>query len=182
MDELYIKRVLNGELDAFGYLIRQYQTIAMRTAVSIVKNETDAKDIVQDSFISAYESLDTFRGDSNFSTWLSRIVINKSFRFIQKKDRQNNQVKQESGIDSPITYNEGLLSLNQQDLEDFLKKGLNLLAPKEALCLQLFYLEEYHLDEIIEITGFTKSNIKVLLFRGRKNLYKHLITTYQKIK
>jgi len=182
MDELYIKRVLNGEVNAFGYLIRQYQSIAMRTAMSIVKNETDAKDIVQDSFIYAYESLHTFRGEASFSTWLCRIVFNKSFRFIKRKKRQIIQENQEAIIDSPMIYNEGLLNLNKQDLENFLKKGLNLLAPKEALCIQLFYLEEYHLDEIELITRFTKSNIKVLLFRGRKNLHKHLITSYKKIK
>ena len=182
MDELYIKRVLNGEQSAFGYIVRQHQVMAMRTAMSIVKNETDAKDIVQNSFIQAYESLKNFRGESKFSTWLCRIVTNKSFRFIQNKVRQTNLQKQQLSVDSPIAYNEGLLTLNNQDLENLLKKGMNLLVAKEALCVQLFYLEEYRLGEIEEITGFTKSNIKVLLFRGRKNLYKHLITSYNKAK
>lgn len=182
MDELYIKRVLKGELDAYGYLVRQHQTMALRTAMSIVKNETEAKDIVQMSFIQAYESLQKFRGESKFSTWLCRIVANKSFRFIEKKVRQNRLQKQQASIDAPIAYNEGLHTLNKQDLEDLLKKGLELLSAKEALCIQLFYLEEYHLDEMEAITGFTNSHIKVLLFRGRKNLYKHLITSYNKIK
>jgi len=176
MDDLYIKRVLKGEVDAYGYLVRQHQAIAMRTAMSIVKNETDAKDIVQNSFIQAYESLHNFRGEAKFSTWLCRIVTNKSFRFIQQKARQINLTNQQSNLDLPITYNEGLFALNKQDLEELLKKGLNQLSAKEALCLQLFYLEEYHLDEIENITGLTKSNIKVLLFRGRKNLYQYLVS------
>jgi len=182
MDELYIKRVLNGEQEAFGYLVRQHQTIAMRIAMSIVKNETDAKDIVQSSFIKAYESLEHFRGESKFSTWLFRIVTNKSLRFnelkVRKIKNENRQIKTEL----PFSHNKGLLKLNKQDLEELLKKGLNQLSSKEALCLQLFYLEEYNLDEIVGITGFTKSNIKVLLFRGRKNLYKILITSYYNTK
>lgn len=182
MDELYIKRVLKGELDAYGYLVRQYQTLAMRTAMSIVKNENEAKDIVQNSFIQAFESLPNFRGDSKFSTWLCRIVTNKSFRFIQLKARKIKREKQQQMITSSISYNEGLLTLNKQDLAHFLKKGLKQLPAKEALCIQLFYLEEYHLDEIESITGFTNSYIKVLLFRGRKNLHKHLISSYNKIK
>ncbi len=174
MDDLYIKRVLKGELAAYGYLVRQHQATAMRTAMSIVKNETDAKDIVQNSFIQAYESLSKFRGEAKFSTWLCRIVTNKSFRFIQQKGRQISVQKHPLNQDLPITYNEGLFQLHKKDLEALLKKGLNQLSEKEALCVQLFYLEEYHLDEIEEITGFTKSNIKVLLHRGRKNLYQHL--------
>lgn len=180
MDELYINKVLNGERDAYGYLIRQHQTVAMRTAMSIVKNETEAKDIVQNSFIQAYESLQSFKGESKFSTWLCRIVANKSFRFIQNKARKTNFEKKLIIHDTPFAYNEGLLNLNRQDLNELLKKGLKLLTPNEALCLQLFYLEEHHLDEIEKITNFSKSNIKVLLFRGRKNLYHHLITSYNK--
>ncbi len=182
MDEIYIDKVLNGEQDAYGYLIRQHKTIAMRTAMSIVKNETEAKDIVQNSFIQAYESLRSFKGESKFSTWLCRIVVNKSFRFIQNKARKINFEQKQLIDNTPYVYNEGLLNLKRQDLNKLLKKGLKLLAPNEALCLQLFYLEEYHLDEIEKITNFSKSNIKVLLFRGRKNLYHHLIKSYNKIK
>lgn len=176
MDEIYIKRVLKGELNAYRFLVRQHQDIAMRTAMSIVKNETDAKDVVQSSFIQAYESLQKFRGDAKFSTWLCRIVANKSFRFIQKKVKQIERQEQQINPDMTFADNGGLRALNKQDLEKLLKDGLKLLAAKEALCLQLFYLEEYRLTEIEEVTGFTKSNIKVLLFRGRKNLYNILIT------
>ncbi len=182
MDDLYIKKVLNGDLNAFGYLVRQYQTLAMRTAMSIVKDETDAKDIVQNSFIQAYESLQKFRGDAKFSTWLSRIVINKSFRFIQSKARQSNFQKQQISVNPAPTFNDGFQNLNKQDLENLVKKGIKLLSPKEALCIQLLYLEEYSIEEIFETTGFSKSNIKVLLYRGRKNLHKHLILSYNKIK
>lgn len=179
MDELYIKRVLNGDLEAFGYLVRQHQAMALRTAVAIVKNEVDAKDIVQNSFLQAFESLHSFRLEARFSSWLFRIVVNKSLRFLQRKG-QNQAYTEQAGL-TPTAQNQGLLSLNQADLGQLLRDGLSKLPPKEALCIQLFYLEEYHLSEIVEVTGFSKSNVKVLLHRGRKHLHQHLITSYKSI-
>ena len=180
MDEAYIHRVLKGDTQAFRYLVRRYQAMAMRTAMSMVKNESDAKDVVQISFIQAYESLHSFRRESKFSTWICRIVINNSIKFIQKRKRKYEQ-REGSPLASSdaFSYNQGLLSLDRNDVEQLLKKGLARLSPNESLIIQLYYLEEYRLEEIEQITDFSRSNIKVLLHRARKNLYKHLVKSYE---
>lgn len=180
MDHLYINRILNGETDAFKYLVRNHENLAMRTAMSIVKNETYSKDVVQNSFLQAYESLDKFRGESAFSTWFCRIVINKSLKFVQKNKRYESGPTHELQSER-ISYNSALLTLHKEDLQNFLKKGIAKLSPKEALCIQLFYLEEFSIEEIVELTGFSTSNTKVLLYRGRKNLHEYLLTDYKKI-
>ena len=89
MDNHYINEVLNGNTNAFGYFIRTYQNKAFGLAVSIVKSEEYAKDVVQESFIKVYSSLSNFRNESKFSTWLYRIVVNTSLSFIKLEKRRD---------------------------------------------------------------------------------------------
>ncbi|UCG28276.1 MAG: sigma-70 family RNA polymerase sigma factor [Bacteroidales bacterium] len=88
MDELYIDKVLNGDIDAFRYFVQQYKDMAFTIAVSILKQEFDAKDAVQDAYITAFRKLRSFKGKSKFSTWFYRIVINGSLKH-RKKQRYN---------------------------------------------------------------------------------------------
>jgi len=84
-DDFYITKVLAGDTEAFRYFVSAYKDIAFSVAFSVVKDEFTAADAVQESFIKAFENLKSFRGDSKFSTWFIRIVINESFKTIQKK-------------------------------------------------------------------------------------------------
>ncbi|TLF45280.1 RNA polymerase sigma factor [Maribacter aurantiacus] len=175
MDTHYINEVLKGNTHAFGYLIRTYQNKTFGIAISIVKNDEDAKDVVQESFITAYASLSSFRNDAKFSTWLYRIVVNKALQFLKRQKRKE-EVSQEIAIteNDKTAYNSALEQLNHQDLKLLVKKVLSEIPPREALILQLFYLENQQISEIQTITDFTKANIKVLLHRGRKSFYKKL--------
>ncbi len=179
MDDLYIKKVLNGDVEAYSYLVKQYQSLAIRTAMAVVKNEKDAQDVVQNSFIQAYTSLSKYRHEAKFSTWLCKIVINKSLTFIKRK---RPQFLEPLGIieNSLVAENEAIVKLDNEDLSKNLKKALLMIPAKEALSLQLYYLEEYSIDEIELLTGFTRSNIKVLLHRGRKNL-NHILKNINRI-
>ncbi len=102
MDDLYIKKVLDGQTEEFRYFIKQYKDLAFSVAFSVVKNEFTAAEVVQESFVKAYENLKSFKGESKFSTWLYRIVINESFKIIWKEKR--NILK--SGIDVETDFRE----------------------------------------------------------------------------
>ena len=84
MDNECIHKVLNGDLEAFRELITKYKDMAYSIAISIVKDEFYAEEILQVSFIKAFEKLSTFKGDSKFSTWFYRIVVNESFKLYKK--------------------------------------------------------------------------------------------------
>lgn len=83
-----IHRVLNGETDAFRHIIRDYKDDIYTLAISLVNDEITARDVVQSSFIKAYDKLSTFRGQSKFSTWLYRIVYNESMQTLRKQKRR----------------------------------------------------------------------------------------------
>ena len=66
-DQRHIQRVLEGEKDAFRYFVRNYQDMGYSIAISMVKNDMDAKDVVQNAFLRVFKSLRSFRQDSKFS-------------------------------------------------------------------------------------------------------------------
>lgn len=169
-DQRHIQRVLDGEKDAFRYFVRNYQEMGYSIAISIVKNDMDAKDVVQNAFIRVFKSLRSFRQDSKFSTWFYKIVVNESLKQIKKGKTNSETVSfKDDPNDYGAIFNGAMNKLEVEDRNIRIDNALNLMKPKEALVLKLHYLYEQRIEEIEKVTGFTKSNIKVLLFRARKS-------------
>ena len=169
MDDHYIKKVLDGQTEEFRYFIKQYKDLAFSVAFSVVKNEFTAAEVVQESFVKAYENLKSFKGESKFSTWLYRIVINESFKTARKEKRIVSETCFVSGLDyqeNPVIFDE----LKESEQKYYINECLNRLPANESLVLRLFYLAENSINEICEMTGWSESNVKVHLHRGRKNM------------
>lgn len=167
VEELYIKKVLNGDTEAFRYFVATYKTIAFSVAVSVVKDEFTAADVVQESFVKAFLNLKSFKGESKFSTWFYRIVINESFKLVQK----NKVLYTDSKIElEEIPKDE----LKETDQKFFVNEALRIMSPNESLVLRLFYLNENSIKEVCEMTGWDKSKVKVTLHRARKSMEEKL--------
>ena len=78
-DEDLVSRILSGEKNLFDVIVQRYSRRLMRIAISVVHNEAEAEDVVQDAFLSAYQHLAQFAGRAKFSTWLSRIALHRAF-------------------------------------------------------------------------------------------------------
>ncbi len=173
-DQLYIDKVLLGDTNAFSYLIDKYKNMAFTIAIKIVKSTEDAEEVAQDSFLKAYQKLDTFKGESKFSTWLYSIIYRNAISKIRKKKITVSDID-EFVIENYETYTDFQSdTIKNQEQSLYVKKIINSLPETDALLITLFYLNENTVDEIEEITGLTKTNIKVKLFRARKKLYKEL--------
>ncbi len=173
MDDLYIKKVLKGDTDAFRYFVSQYKNMAFSVSMSVVKDEFSATEVVQESFVKAFQNLKNFKGKSKFSTWFYRIVINESLKHIRKYGEKHVIIEFDS-----LVISSGESGAIEELVEDerhyFINEALDCLNPHESLVLRLFYLNENCIDEICEITGWSESKVKVLLHRARKNLEKLL--------
>lgn len=169
MDSVYIKRVLDGNTDNFRYFIQKYKDMAFSIAVSVVKNEFDAEEVVQEAFVKAFKNLKSFRGKSEFKTWFYRIVINESFRRLEKA---KNDILLLSGQDLLETedFADTFRGMNTNEQKVLVTESLKKIPAKESLALQLFYLEGNRIDEITTITGWSEANVKVILHRARKHL------------
>ena len=174
MDSTYIRKVLDGDVNAFRYFIEKYRDMAYSLAMSIVKNNPIAEEVTQDAFLKAYKSLAKFEQRSKFSTWLYKIVTNEALKRIRKKDFQYVDDSNELNSINYSDINNSVSELTEQDQKYYINIGLEKLSPNDSMVLRLFYLDENSLKEISEITGFSNTNIKTILHRARKRFYTEL--------
>src|SRR5690554_6876483 len=87
-DEQLIKEITAGNDTAFRTLMERYQRQVFRTTMGFVHMKEDAEDITQEVFIRVYQSLHTFQGESEFSTWLYRITVNMSLNFLRRNRKK----------------------------------------------------------------------------------------------
>lgn len=177
MVDVYIQKVLNGDNEAFRFIIRNYKDMAYSLAMSIVKDEFVAQEVLQTSFVNAFCNLASFKGKSKFTTWLYRIVINEAFKIIKKRGNSN-IIYGEPSTNVAIEIDAFTFQYDVDEKRFYINEVLKRLSPKESLALRLFYLEENSIEEIMEITGWTSSNIKVILHRARTNMRQMLKTHF----
>ena len=174
-DQIYIDKVLQGDSASYSFLVEKYKDMAYTVAIKIVRNPEDAEEVAQDSFIKAFQQLRTFQGRSKFSTWLYTIVYRTAISKTRKKKIEV------TGIDDYVidNYSTGssfsqIEELKSEEQQKYIKAAIDKLPELDALLVTLFYVNDNTLDEIEKITGYTKTNIKVRLFRARKKLQKSL--------
>lgn len=171
MEEFYIRKVIEGDEQGFRYFIRRYQDMAFSIAISVVKDEFLAEEVVQESYLSAFDKMSTFKGHSKFSTWFYRIIVNKAFRYLDKEKKWRNEsltmVEENAASDS-------IDKLEEDERKYYINEALKQMVPQESLALRLFYLEEMALNEVREVTGWSISKVKVVIHRARKSFYSHL--------
>lgn len=143
--------------------VRSAEETLYRVALSILRNEPDAADAVQEALLRAYENLHTLRKKQYFKTWLVRILMNECYK-IQKRQKRlvsyEEYMQQESGRKDPC-----YTDLYQAILE---------LPQEMRTAVVLFYMEGFSIEEIASITGSCKSTVKTRLFRARAQLRKSL--------
>lgn len=171
MDSIYIKKVLSGDTEAFRYFVNTYKDFAFSLSYSILKDSYIAEEAVQESFIKSFEKLATFRKDASFKTWFGRIVINESLRKVNRSVALSVDEISENIIK---TVDDALEILSRNEQKIIISEIFDLLHANESIVLELFYIKENSINEIIELTTWSKSKIKMLLLRGRKSFYDKL--------
>ncbi len=171
-DLYYIQRVLNGDMAAFEFLVDGHQEMVFTIALRIVRNREDAEEVAQDTFVKAYQSLSSFKQESKFSTWLYRIVYNTAISKTRKKQLET--AAEDVGEYGDHVMEQTVSQLDQIKMEEqkqYISAALEALPQEEATLITLYYLSENSVEEIHEITGLSKANVKVKLYRSRKRLY-----------
>lgn len=174
-DEYYIREILKGDSGSFSQLVEKYNHLAFSLSMKLLNQREDAEEAAQDAFIKAYKSLASFQNGSTFKTWFFRIVYNTSIS--QLRTRKNREVKiEEIRIsDSEVMTTENAIDqLNTSDRQKFLKIGLQRLDPEERALLEMYYYDDFSMDEISAIADLTVSNVKVKIHRSRKRLLQEL--------
>ena len=170
-DQLYINKVINGNTNAFAYLVDDYKNMVFSLAFKMTKNREEAEEISQDTFIKAFKNLKKFKGDSKFSTWLYRIAYHTSLDNIKKNKNNNSTFEINEITFNQIQAVETILQgIARKERAEIMNYCLQKLPNEERSVIWMFYYDELSLKEIIEVTGMSEANLKVKLHRARKKL------------
>ncbi len=176
-----IKEIARGNQKALEELYNQYSQKVYSTILSYTKNEEDAQELLQDVFVTVYNSAESFKFNSSVSTWIYKISINKSIDFIRKKDTRNRK---------------GLLSLFkpgstqiEHDVEDFVHPGVQMeqkedakllfkvideLSENQKTAFILTQIEGFSQQQTADIMEITRKAVESLVQRAKTNLRKKL--------
>jgi RNA polymerase sigma-70 factor (ECF subfamily) len=177
----WIARILRGERDLFHDLIRPYERTVFLTAVSVLRDSTEAEDAAQEAMIKAYRGLRSFRGDAKFSTWLTTITLNEARSRLRKTARV--RVESLDDREQEEDYTPFLVAdwreipsetLEREELAGQIQSAIEGLPPSYREVFLLRDKEEMSIEEIAQALGVTANLVKVRLFRARMMLQKQL--------
>lgn len=165
-----VQRVLEGDTEAFGTLVQRYSGKVYGLAVGMLHDAERAEDVAQETFLRAYEHLDSFRGASAFATWLYRIAYNRAAEYCRRQrpfgrlDERCRAVADEE------------VSAERYDPETVvrMRHALLRLPPDDRALVTLFYEEECPIAEIAQMMNLSQANVKVRLHRIRGRLRQYM--------
>ena len=173
IDLALVRRAKKGDYRAFDLLVLKYQSRVIATAYKYVKEKQLAEDIAQEAFIKSYKSLDSFREESSFYTWVYRIAVNTAKNYIVSSKRReeiimtdlsedNNYYPEKLDIDSPQDI------LNASELRDLIFATLSSLGEETRTALSLREFDGLSYEQIAEIVNCPVGTVRSRIFRGRE--------------
>jgi RNA polymerase sigma-70 factor (ECF subfamily) len=187
-DRALIQAAQTGDTAAFRKLVERHQRRAFSIALSMVRDENDARDLVQEAFLRVYRGLERFQGGSSFFTWFYRIVTNLAIDFMRKPGRR--EAEHDDGrtrvdtdeADFPFVARidgaEPLDAVHRQELAARLRAALDALPPYHRGVVLMREVEGMSYEEMAQAMNVSKGTIMSRLFHARQKLQKALADCY----
>lgn len=168
-DQFYLDKILNGDPASYAFLVNKYKDMVYSIAIKILRDADDAQDLAQECFITAYQQLHKYQGRSKFSTWLYTIVYRAAVTQL-RQNKLDTAFIGDSVTDVSDGANNQFDQLQSKQIGQQVRIAIDKLPQTEALLVTLYYINDLPIKEIQEITGLSKPNVKIKLFRARKKL------------
>lgn len=168
-DAEIVARVLAGEVEAYGVLVRRYQDSFFRFATRMLGSRDDADDALQSAFVRAYRKLSECRDPSRFGAWLHRIVVNECRTYAARRDRRERRlVRDETEMREFIVAPDA----TQPELGEIaeVQRALDRLDARQREAFVLKHVEEMSYDEMAAVTGDSVSALKMRVNRACNRL------------
>lgn len=169
-DQEIIESVNKGNHSDYAILVDRYKNKAFSMLTRMLKNKMEAEEVLQDSFLKAFNGLNSFKGDSKFSTWFYKIVYNSALSrlSVQKRKTETKMSSIEDHFDLKSDYDYNLSE--KKDLSLYIREIIDKLPSNYASVITMFYLEGMSCEEISEVQAISINNVKVMLHRSRNVL------------
>ena len=175
-----VERLRSGDRSGFEHLVRDYGGRLLATARRLLHNNEDARDAVQDAFLSAVRSLDRFDGEARLSTWLHRIVINAALMKLRARRRSRERPIEEllpsflpdgHHTERVLAWEDPCdLALQRQESRDFVRASIERLPEDYRVVLVLRDIEGLDTKEVAGLLGISTDAVKTRLHRARQAL------------
>ena len=173
IDLSLVRRAKKGDYRAFDLLVLKYQSRVIATAFKYVKERQLAEDIAQEAFIKSYKSIDSFREESSFYTWVYRITVNTAKNYLVSSKRRDEVVisdlsqddsfyPEKLDVDSPQEI------LKASELRDLIFETLSSLGEETRTALSLREFDGLSYEQIAEIVQCPVGTVRSRIFRGRE--------------
>lgn len=188
-DRALIARAQAGDKEAFRNLVERHQRRAFAIAMSLVRDENDARELVQDAFLRVYKGLANFQGGSSFFTWLYRIITNLSIDLIRKPSHKNVDLD-ESRLEleedqeaqfpflSRIEGADPVDAVRRREIGARLQIALDALPSYHRGVIVMREVEGLSYEEMAQVMGVSKGTIMSRLFHARQKLQRALADCY----
>ena len=186
-EKILIQQAQGGDRMAFEELIRRHDREILRLAFHMLGNREEAREVFQETFLKAFRSLNRFRFESSFYTWIYRIATNVGLDHLRKRQTLKEEVSYESDTEShpdrpalkdtlaaTTYYSNPERRLYGREVGAKIQEALKTLSEKERLVFELRHYQGLRLKMIGEIMGSTEETAKNYLFRATQKLRAHL--------
>ncbi len=180
-DIKHINSAINGDQDAFAWLMKKYKGPLQNLIYRMVSDKNEIEDLIQEVFIKAFNSLKNYNQEYAFSTWIYRIAINNTIDYLRKKKIETFSIDSEGDDDEdrpkfeiPDTSYSADANIILEQRQQIINDAINSLPEKYKQVIELRHKEELSYEEISEILGLPIGTVKAHLFRARELLNKYL--------
>lgn len=177
-DKDLVQRLQAGDLQALNLLIERYKDEFHRLAYRMMGNKEDAEEVLQDTFLRAYQKIGSFEGKAKLSTWLYRICVNRCLnrreglkKLALTKTQDRTKIM---GIQSVPSPHDIAAEYETAEVQQQIARAVARLQPDQRALVSLYYLQGFSCAEISEILQKPLGTVKTQLFRARSNLKKML--------
>lgn len=179
-ESLIIDEVLKGNSTAFELLILKYQKQLFLTSLNIVKDEETAKDIVQETFLKAYENLGNLRNKDQFHPWIKRIALNMSLMRLDRDKRfvdmyNNEEEEDDYFFNNQTDENDPEKEILTEELRRYVRKYVDSLPAKLRVVIILREVEDLSYEEIAAMLKIPVGTVRSRLFNARQIIKERLI-------
>lgn len=179
-EHLLIDRARRGDMDAFRDLVERSKIATYRLAYDLTGNRHDAEDVSQEAFVRAYRSLNNFRGDAKWSTWLYRITVNLCYDHRRSRSKKEMEYRDDLEGEHTMAQNVHTTLSPEKNVEagmiqQHLDEAIKTLSPQERSVFVLRHYNHLQLKEIAETLNIAEGSVKSYLFRAIKRLQKELM-------
>ena len=173
-ESILVADLCDGDMTALAILVDRHKDLVYRVAMQITKNADDASDVLQDAFLKVYNSINAFRQESAFETWLYRIVVNLSIDAVKKRKRQQESMASLSGVSdvhqSRDAQQDPTRQAERNELQEWVTQAVNSLSIKHRSVVILHELEGLSHPQIAEILDCSEGTVRSRLHYARKRL------------